>query len=55
MDTKSRTQEAVLKQWNHLDGVDQAERDRADAISAIQHNRNPYIDDASLADRISNF
>jgi len=47
--------EAVLKQWNKLDQVDSAEVSRNDAIQGYQGNRNPFVDDASLADRISDF
>ncbi|ATB31160.1 endonuclease I [Melittangium boletus DSM 14713] len=47
--------EAVLKQWNKLDQVDAAEVARNDAIQGYQGNRNPFVDDASLADRISDF
>jgi hypothetical protein len=35
--------------------VDQAEIDRAAKIEAIQHNENPFINDSSLADRITDF
>jgi endonuclease I len=48
-------EEAVLKEWNHLDPVDVAERDRSDLIESYQNNRNPFVDDASLVDRISDF
>ncbi|WP_223643249.1 endonuclease I family protein [Corallococcus sp. EGB] len=47
--------EAVLKQWNKLDKVDAAEIARNDAIETYQQNRNPFVDDASLADRIADF
>lgn len=47
--------EAVLKQWNKLDKVDAAEVARNDAIETYQQNRNPFVDDASLADRIADF
>jgi deoxyribonuclease I len=47
--------EAVLKQWNHQDGVDAAEVARNTAIEGYQGNRNPFVDDALLADRISDF
>ncbi|NNC21569.1 endonuclease I [Corallococcus exiguus] len=47
--------EAVLKQWNTLDKVDAAEVARNDAIETYQQNRNPFVDDASLADRIADF
>ncbi|PTL76682.1 endonuclease I family protein [Vitiosangium sp. GDMCC 1.1324] len=47
--------EAVLKQWNVQDQVDAAERARNDAIEKYQGNRNPFVDDASLARDISDF
>ncbi|MBN8228582.1 endonuclease [Corallococcus macrosporus] len=47
--------EAVLKQWNTLDKVDAAEVKRNDVIETYQQNRNPFVDDASLADRIADF
>ncbi|MHA7628755.1 endonuclease I family protein [Corallococcus sp. M7] len=47
--------ESVLKQWNQLDKVDAAEVARNDAIETYQQNRNPFVDDASLADRIADF
>ncbi|MFH1811510.1 MAG: endonuclease [Pseudomonadota bacterium] len=48
-------EEAVLRQWNKLDPVDSAERQRNDAISAYQENRNAFVDDPELADRIKDF
>ncbi|MET0402706.1 MAG: endonuclease, partial [Cystobacter sp.] len=47
--------EAVLKEWNHLDQVDAAEVARNTAIEKHQGNRNPFVDDALLADRVSDF
>ncbi|OJH42149.1 endonuclease I family protein [Cystobacter ferrugineus] len=47
--------EAVLKKWNHLDQVDAAEMARNTAIEGYQGNRNPFVDDALLADRIADF
>ena len=35
---------AVLVQWNDLDPVSPKESARNNAVYAIQHNRNPYID-----------
>jgi len=49
------TEEAYLKQWNRLDPVDQAEKSRHEQIYKIQGNRNPFIDDPTLADQIDNF
>ncbi len=34
----------MLLEWNNLDPVSQKEIDRNNAVYAIQHNRNPYID-----------
>ncbi len=48
-------EEAVLKRWNHADQVDTAERHRNAQISRYQNNRNPYIDQPELADRIADF
>lgn len=47
--------EATLRTWNNLDPVDQAERDRNDAIERIQGNRNPFIDHPEYVDQISKF
>jgi deoxyribonuclease I len=47
--------EAVLKQWNTLDKVDAAEVARNNAIETYQNNRNPFVDDPTLADRIKDF
>jgi len=47
--------EAVLKQWNQADKVDAAEVARNTAIQGYQGNRNPFVDDPALADRISDF
>lgn len=48
-------EEVVLRQWNWLDPVDDEERARNEAISLIQGNRNPFVDDAELANLISDF
>lgn len=48
-------EEAVLRQWHKEDPVDPNERARNDAIEAIQHNRNPFIDHPEYVDQISNF
>ncbi len=37
-------QEATMRDWAFLDDVSQKELDRNDAIDALQHNRNPFID-----------
>lgn len=48
-------EEAVLKQWNTLDKVDAAEAKRNDAIETYQNNRNPFVDDPTLSERIADF
>ncbi|MCQ2327892.1 MAG: endonuclease [Paludibacteraceae bacterium] len=42
----------LLLKWHRLDPVSQKELDRADQISSIQHNRNPYIDYPELVEYI---
>lgn len=51
----SAQEEAVLRDWNRLDPVDAAEQKRNADISAYQENRNAFIDDPSLAEKIDNF
>lgn len=48
-------EERILKEWHRDDPVDQKEVARNDDISRYQKNRNPFIDDSSLVDRISDF
>ncbi|MEE2786334.1 MAG: endonuclease [Myxococcota bacterium] len=48
-------QEEVLKVWNRRDPPDEIERTRNQLVSAIQGNRNPFIDCPQLIDQISNF
>jgi len=47
--------ERDLKQWNKDDPVDSEERYRMEIIEGIQGNRNPFIDNPSLVDRIDDF
>jgi len=42
----------VLKRWNREDTVSAQEQRRNDLIEKIQGNRNAYIDDPNLADRL---
>jgi hypothetical protein len=49
------TEEAVLRLWNLLDPVDDEEIRRNDLIESKQGNRNIFIDDPSLVDKIQNF
>ncbi|WP_044889710.1 endonuclease [Myxococcus hansupus] len=48
-------EEAVLKAWNKLDAVDDAELERNRRIANIQGNSNAFVEDASLADRVKDF
>jgi hypothetical protein len=50
-----KSEEEVLRRWNELDPVDQAEMDRNDAIFVAQANRNPFIDYPQLVNYISKF
>lgn len=45
-------EEAVLKRWHQLDPVSEQERARNDAVSTLQENRNPFVDDPGLIDRV---
>ncbi len=40
----AREADALLVQWNSDDPVSSKEVDRNNAVFALQHNRNPYID-----------
>lgn len=42
----------ILLQWHRQDPVSEKEIRRQDAVSSIQHNRNPYIDYPELAEYI---
>jgi len=43
---------ALFLQWNRQDPPDAAERARNEAIARYQGNRNPFVDDHSLADKV---
>lgn len=51
----SAAEERALKAWNLEDPVDAAELGRNAQIFTYQNNRNPFVEDASLAARISDF
>ncbi|NVO08615.1 MAG: endonuclease [Bacteroidales bacterium] len=42
----------LMLQWNQQDPVSQKEIDRNNAIYALQHNRNPYIDHPEYAEAV---
>ena len=43
---------SVLLQWHRIDPVSEKEINRLDAISSLQHNRNPYIEYPELVEYI---
>jgi len=47
--------EGTLRAWHDADPPDADERARNDAIEALQHNRNPFVDDPDLVGRIDDF
>jgi deoxyribonuclease-1 len=49
------TEEPVLRRWNELDPVDDAERERNEQVYKAQNNRNPFIDFPNLANYINKF
>jgi endonuclease I len=54
MDINSE-EESALRRWNDADPPDERERRRNQSIANVQRDRNPFVDDPSLVDRISNF
>jgi len=42
----------MFLEWNRADPPDEAERRRNGLVESFQGNRNPFVDDPSLADRI---
>ena len=53
--TIPKNEEPVLRRWNELDPVDDAERERNEQIYYAQGNRNPFIDFPNLANYINKF
>lgn len=49
------SEEAVLRRWNEIDPVDDAERTRNEMVYEAQKNRNPFIDFPNLANYINKF
>lgn len=45
-------EEVHLRKWHRLDPVDSDERARHEKVFAVQGNRNPFIDDPDIVDRI---
>jgi len=48
-------EQEVLKRWNDIDPVDQAEIDRNNQIESLQGNRNPFVDFPELVSDINRF
>lgn len=48
-------QEKVLRAWSMADPVDAREKLQNTRISEVQGNRNPFVDEPQLADRIADF
>jgi deoxyribonuclease-1 len=48
-------QETALRQWHKTDPVDSFEKSRNIAISKIQGNKNPFIENPELVNTISDF
>lgn len=51
----SAVSEGALRAWHQQDPPDDRERARNDAIEALQHNRNPFIDRPDFVEFISDF
>ncbi len=48
-------QEMILRLWNKADPIDDAEKARHELIAKYQKVRNPFVDFADMADKISDF
>ncbi len=51
----SAQQEEVLRAWSVADPVDAREKLQNARIAEVQGNRNPFVDEPALADRIADF
>ena len=51
----SEEQEKVLRMWDKADPIDASEVARHEQVADIQKVRNPFVDHAGFADKISNF
>ncbi len=47
--------ESTLRRWHAADAPDALEQARNAAVERAQGNRNPFVDDPALTDRIANF
>lgn len=43
---------SLLLEWNRVDPVDSREKARNEAVYALQHNRNPFVDISGLPDLV---
>lgn len=48
-------EQEVLKKWNAIDPVDEAEIDRNNQIELLQGNRNPFVDFPDMVNDINRF
>ena len=48
-------EEMYLRQWNYEDPVDEEEMNRNNIVESVQGNRNPFIDDPTLMEMITDF
>lgn len=51
----SNSQEEMLRDWNKADPPNEWEMDRNSLVEKIQGNRNPFVDQPDLVDRIPSF
>jgi len=50
-----KIEESFLRKWNELDPPNEEERKRNELIESFQGNRNPFIDNPKLANKIQDF